>query len=79
MLYVTGFMMDLVQTWLYPGWTAIGVVLSLLTIALAKQRFVFLIFLVLTIAYFLLFRLPEVANHINLLIFCNILLILGLA
>lgn len=78
-LYVTGFMMEMVERWLYPGWTAAGVVLSLLTIVLAKQRIVFLVFLVLTTAYFLLFRFPEVANHINLLIFCNVLLILGLA
>lgn len=77
-LYVTGFMMEMVEWWRYPGWTLAGVALSILTIALAKRRGAFLIFLLLTTAYFLLFRFPEVANHINLLIFCNILLILGL-
>jgi hypothetical protein len=77
-LYVTGFLMEMVERWRFPDWTAAGVALSILTIALAKQRIVFLAFLILTTAHFLLFRFPEVANHINLLIFCNILLILGL-
>ena len=71
-------MMEMTESWLYPGWAAAGVVLSLGTIVFAKQRIVFLGFLLLTTAYFLLVRFPEVANHINLLIFCNILLILGL-
>lgn len=78
-LYVTGFMMEMVEWWFYPAWTALGIVLGLATIALAKQRIVFLAFLIATTAYFLLFRFPDVANHINLLIFCNILLILGLS
>lgn len=78
-LYVTGFMMEMVEWWRFPAWTGAGIMLSILTIALARQRIVFLAFLVFTTAYFLLLRFPEVANHINLLIFCNILLILGLA
>ena len=77
-LYVTGFMMEMVEWWRFPAWTAAGIVLSILTIVLANQRIFFLAFLILTTAYFLLLRFPEVANHINLLIFCNILLILGL-
>ncbi len=78
-LYVTGFLMEMVEKWRFPVWTAAFVVLSILTIVLARQRSVFLAFLILTTSYFLLFRFPEVANHVNLLIFCNILLILGLA
>ncbi|NJO34611.1 MAG: YfhO family protein [Rhodospirillales bacterium] len=78
-LYVTGFLMEMVERWRFPDWTAIGVVLSILTIALAKHRIVFLAFLVLTTAFFLLLHFPEVANHINLLIFCNVLLIVGLS
>jgi hypothetical protein len=77
-LYATGFMMEMVERWSFPYWNAAGVALSIVTIVLAKHRIVFLAFLILTTAYFLLLRFPEVANHINLLIFCNILLILGL-
>ena len=78
-LYVVGFIMEMVERWQYPGWTAAGVLLGIATIAFARERAVFLAFLILTTTYFLLFRFPEVANHINLLIACNILLILGLA
>lgn len=77
-LYATGFMMEMVERWRFPEWTAAGVALSIVTIALAKHRIVFLAFVILITAYFLLLRFPDVANHVNLLIFCNILLILGL-
>jgi hypothetical protein len=37
-----------------------------------------LFFLIVTTAYFLVFRFPEVANHVNLIIFCNLTLIAGI-
>ena len=70
-------MMEMVEKWRFPGWTAAAVVLSIVTIVFARQRIVFFVFLLATTAYFLLASFPEVANHVNLLIFCNILLILG--
>lgn len=72
-------MMEMVEWWRFPAWTTASVLLSVVTIAFAQNRTVFLAFLVSTTAYFLIFRFPEVANHINLLLFCNLLLILGLA
>lgn len=77
-VYVTAFLLEMVENWAYPLATAIFLVLSIPVIA-RPDRFRFLLFLVASTLYFLAFRFPEVANHVNLIIFTNIALIGGIA
>ena len=77
-LYCTAFLMEMTERWHYSDWTLAAVALTLAVIALPAKRVTFLVFLVLTTAYFLFFRFPEVANHVNLMVFCNLVLIVGL-
>ena len=76
-LYATGFLLEMVEHWRYPGFTAAAVLLAVFMVY-NTTRLSFLSFLVLTTGYLIIFRFPEVANHVNLLIFCNIALIFGL-
>lgn len=76
-LYSTAFVLEMVEYWTYPlvAVAAIGVTVVLL---LNSGPLGFLCFLVGSTGYFLIHRVPEVANHVNLLLFCNVTLIAGL-
>ena len=74
-LYMTAFLMEMTERWKYPGFTLAFLALITLMIATGINRFKFLVFLVITTAYFLVFRFPEVANHVNLILLCNLALI----
>ena len=75
--YAIAFLMEMLEKWKYPGFslTALGLVTFLVFTRITKLKF--LIFLVLTSAYFLIWRFPDVANHVNLIIYLNIALIVG--
>ncbi|MDJ0636260.1 MAG: hypothetical protein QNJ34_23975 [Xenococcaceae cyanobacterium MO_188.B29] len=75
--YATAFLMEMLEKWKYPEFslTALGIVVFLVFTRITKLKF--LIFLSLISIYFLIFRFPDVANHINLLIYLNIVLIIG--
>ena len=75
--YVTAFLMEILEKWqdLVLSWTAIGMVILLIFPRITRLKF--LIFLLLTTAYFLIFLFPDVANHVNLIIYLNIALIVG--
>lgn len=76
-LYATAFLLEMVEHWRYPGFTAAAICISILLVW-KTNRVLFLFFLVVTTAYFIIFRFPEVANHVNLIIFCNVALIGGI-
>lgn len=78
LLYITAFFLEMVESWKYPGFTLASFLVVTLIIFPQITRSKFLIFLILSTAYFLLFRFPEVANHVNIIIFCNIVMIVGM-
>ena len=71
-------MMEMVERWLYVLPAALIFLLATGVVLTRDRRLPFLLFLIATTGYFALARFPETANHINLLIFCNFLLIAGL-
>ena len=76
--YMTAFLLEMVEKWEYPRFTLAFFVLITIIVFAKITRINFLIFLVLTTAYFLFFRFPEVANHVNLMIYCNFVMIFGM-
>ena len=75
--YATAFLMEMLEKWKDPVFSvaALGLVILLIFTRITKLKF--LIFLLLTTGYFLIFQFPDVANHVNLLIYLNIALIVG--
>jgi hypothetical protein len=76
-VYTTAILLELVEHWTYPIPTAVFVVLGA-ALLLKITRFRFLLFLMASTFYFLYWRFPEVANHVNLIIFTNIAIIIGI-
>lgn len=77
-LWVTATLMEMVEYWKYPLATLGIFLLAIVVVFFGNKRVTFPIFLVATTIYFFVTQFPEVANHINLLLFCNLLLIAGL-
>ena len=77
-LYLTSFFCEMTEKWKYPGFTAIFVVLITALVFTKITRLKFLFFLIVSTAYLLIFRFPEVANHVNLILFLNSFLIIGI-
>src|SRR5919112_3463074 len=77
-LYMTAFLLELTEGWEHPRFTLVfllGVVIIVLT---GITRITFLFFLTLSTAFFLFSDFPDVANHVNLIIFCNIVMIVAI-
>jgi hypothetical protein len=77
-LWVTAILMEMVDRWKFPYITLIIFVVTIAVVSLKEKRLAFLLYLIGTTSYFLIARFPEVPNHVNLIIFCNVLLIFGL-
>lgn len=76
-LYMSTFLYEMLEKWKHVGFTwAFSILICALVIA-GVDRLKFLIFLVASTAYILVFRFPEVANHVNLILVINIPLIAG--
>ena len=77
-LYMASLLLELAELWKYPRFT-IGV---LLLIALVIWRGItpagFFVVLAVTTLHFVLVQFPEVANHVNLAIYCSIVLMIGI-
>ncbi|MGE0117317.1 MAG: hypothetical protein AB7S71_03900 [Dongiaceae bacterium] len=78
LVYTTAFLLEMVEHWTYPAATTIFLVLSI-PVLTKPDRFRFLLFLGASTFYLLWFRFPEVANHVNLIIFTNVTLIVGIS
>ena len=76
--YMTAFLWEMVEDWEYSGFTVAFFVLIAFFVFTRITRLKFLIFLILTTAYLLIFRFPEVANHVNFIIYSNVALMVGL-
>lgn len=78
LLYMTALFLELAEKWRYPLFTLAVLLLVVLFLRIGITRVTFLIFLAVTSAHFLLLQFPDVANHVNIAIYCNLLLGLGI-
>ncbi len=78
LLYMTALYLELAEQWTYPGFTLVVLLLSALLVWAGITRVTFLIFLVVTTSHFLLVQFPDVANHVNVAIYCNVLMMVGI-
>lgn len=77
-LYMGGFLCEMTDKWKHPGFTWFFLVLITALVFTRITRPKFLLFLVTSTAYVLLFRFPEVANHVNAIVLLNLSLIVGM-
>ena len=77
LLYMTALFLELAEKWTYPLFTLVILLLAALLVWTGITRVTFLIFLVLTTSHFLLVQFPDVANHVNVAIHCNVLMMVG--
>jgi hypothetical protein len=79
LLYMTALFLDFAAEWEYPVPTLGVLLLIILLLTIGITRVTFLFFLAATTSHFLLVQFPDVPNHVNLAIYCNILMMLGIA
>jgi hypothetical protein len=77
LLYMTALFLELAEKWTYPLFTLATLLLIVLILWIRVTRITFLIFLAVTSAHFVLVQFPEVANHVNVAIYCNLVLMIG--
>jgi hypothetical protein len=75
---MTAFMLEMVEKWDHSAFTLISFVMVAVIVLTHITRCKFLIFLVASTLYFLLFQFPDVANHVNLMIHCNMVMTVGI-
>ena len=78
LFYMTAFLMHMMEKWKYPGFTLISGLIVVAIVATRINRVKFLGFLIFSTIYFLFFRFPDVANHVNFFIYCNILMMVSM-
>jgi hypothetical protein len=78
LLYMTALFLELAERWTYPAFTLVVLLLAALFIRVGITRVTFLIFLIVTTSHFLLVQFPDVANHVNVAIYCNVLMVIGI-
>lgn len=79
LLYTIAIVMELGEQWLDPWFTGGFVLAAAAAIFTGMTRLKFLVLLVASTSYLLLFRFPEVANHVNLMLCLNLAMILVMA
>lgn len=72
LLYMASFLYEMVEKWKHVGFTWAFLILICCLILTGINRLKFLVFLLASTAYILLFRFPEVANHVNFILLLNI-------
>ena len=77
-LYMTAILLELVEPWRHPGPAVAAIVLLAVILAVGVTRVSFLVFLAATTAYYLAVDVPDVPNHVNIEIYCSILLMTGI-
>ncbi len=75
---MTAFLLEMQEKWKAPGFALAFLALITVFVFTRITRLKFFIFLVLSTAYFLIFRFPDVANHVNFLIYLNLVLMAGM-
>src|SRR3712207_1532286 len=77
-LYMTAFLVDMAQGWQDQIFTLACVVVLTSIILMRITRIKFLVFLILSTAFFLIVRFPDVPNHVNVMLYCNIVMIVAI-
>lgn len=75
LLYTIAIVMELGEQWFDPWFTGGFLIAAAAAILTGITRLKFLALLVASTAYFLLFRFPDVANHVNLILCLNVAMI----
>lgn len=70
--YATALWLEMAENWETPAATFIALLCLLWLIGTGIDRLKFHFYLVFTTCYFLFFHFPDVANHVNLIIFSNL-------
>ena len=78
LLYMTALFLELGERWTYPLFTLATLLLVMLVLWTGITRITFLIFLAVTTTHFLLVQFPDVANHVNVAISCNLVMMAGI-
>jgi hypothetical protein len=78
LLYMTAVFLELAESWRHPVFTAAMLALIIALVCTRITRVTFLVFLASANAHFLVVQFPDVANHVNLMIYCNTLMIVGI-
>jgi hypothetical protein len=78
LFYMTAVFLEMAEGWEDPRFTIGFLLISTLIIVTRVTRIGFLVFLVLATAYFLIGPFPEVANHVNLILYCNIVMMVAM-
>ena len=79
LLYITAVCLEMSEDWENPGFTLLFLVVAAGIIITGITRVKFLVFLIAATAYFLIVQFPEVANHVNFIIYCNVMMMVALA
>ncbi|HWN18200.1 MAG TPA: hypothetical protein VNO19_04710 [Gemmatimonadales bacterium] len=77
-LYMTALFLDQAERWTYPLFTLASLFLILVIVSTRITRITFLIFLVVITAQLLLRQFPDVPNHLNIAIYCNLVMMVGI-
>lgn len=75
---MTAFLLEMQEKWKAPGFALAFLGLITAFVFTRMTRIKFFAFLVLSTTYFLIFRFPDVANHVNFLIYLNLTLMAGM-
>ena len=78
LLYMTALFLELGEKWTYPLFTLATLLLVILILWTGITRITFLIFLAITTSHFVMVQFPDVANHVNLAIYCNLMMMVGI-
>jgi hypothetical protein len=78
LLYMTALYLEMAEHWHYPVVTATVLVIACLLVATGITRARFLGFLAVITAHFLLVQFPDVANHVNVAIYANVMMMTGI-
>ncbi|MCM1981719.1 hypothetical protein [Lyngbya confervoides] len=77
-LYMISYLLDQMETWDQGFSTFAGIALVIAILVRGFKRFDFFIFLLITTAEILIYRFPNLSNHGNVFLFCNVLLMTGM-
>ena len=74
-LYMTSFLLDITEKWQYPGHALLALIGVPVIAAIGATQWRFAAFLVLSTLHYLSTTFPDVANHNNLFLLCNLALL----
>ncbi len=78
-LYMAALTLEVTERWRDPGFTVAFLLAAAAIVLSGVNQIKFLAFLIFSGGYFLVFHFPDVANHVNLIIYCNAVLVLVMA